>query len=170
MAEENRAVYRVLINGSVEDVWREITRRDRPQACMFNTQLHARELKPGEKMQMRSKSGRYVGVVGEILEFDPPRRYAHTFQFTNYDDPPCKVFYDLVEMGGAVEFTLTIEDLPVGTKTASQMVQGGKMIVNTLKRVVETGRPALGTRLLFVLFCLMEPFSPKKTRAEHWPL
>ncbi|MCB2154056.1 SRPBCC domain-containing protein [bacterium] len=170
MADSDKAVFRVQINGPIEEVWKEITRQDKPQACMFNSQLHTRELKPGEKMQMRTKSGKFVGVVGEILEFDPPRRYAHTFKFTNCDDPPCKVIYDLEQKDGGTQFTMTLEDLPAGTKTAKQMLQGGKLIVNTLKRVVETGKPALGVRLLFVLFRIMEPISPKSQRVENWPL
>jgi uncharacterized protein YndB with AHSA1/START domain len=120
---------------------------------------------------MRTKNGKYTGVVGEILEFDPPHRYAHTFRFTNFDDPPCRVIYDLKkEAGGKVRFTLTIEDLPKGTKTAKQMVQGGTMIVNTLKSVVERGRPSFGTRMLFVLFKLMGPLTPKQCRSENWPV
>jgi hypothetical protein len=49
------------------------------------------------------------------------------------------------------------------------MKQGGRMIVNTLKAVVENGRPSFGTRLLYRLFRGMEPCSPKTTRSENWP-
>jgi hypothetical protein len=109
-------------------------------------------------------------VVGEVLEFDPPHRYSHTFRFTRFDDPPCKVTYDLREVEGGTEFTLTVDDIPVGTKTAKQMLPGSKMIVNTLKNIVETGRPSFGVRLLYVLFGALEFLSPRKTRAENWPL
>ena len=44
------------------------------------------------------------------------------------------------------------------------------MIVNTLKAVIETGRPSLGTRLLFVLFRLTQPFIPSKCKSENWPV
>jgi len=168
MAE--RAVFQIVIHGSVDDVWREITRTDTVQGCMFNMRLHTPGLKPGAPMQMRTKSGKYVGVVGKVLEFDPPRRYSHTFRFANYDDPECTVIYDLEPVEGGVRFTLTVDDLPVGTKTGKQMKQGGTMIVNTLKAIVETGRPSLGTRMLYAMFRLLEPFSPKKTRTENWPL
>jgi uncharacterized protein YndB with AHSA1/START domain len=154
----------------VEDVWREITKTDAVQGCMFNMRLHTPGLRPGAPIQMRTKSGKYTGVVGRVLEFDPPRRYSHTFKFTNYDDPECKVTYELVEVAEGVEFMLTIDDMPAGTRTAKQMKQGGTMIVNTLKAIVESGRPSFGTRLLYVLFAGMEPFSPKKMRVEHWPI
>ena len=33
-----------------------------------------------------------------------------------------------------------------------------------------TGRPPLGTRLMYVAFGLMEFVLPKRTRSENWPL
>lgn len=169
MAETERAVFKILIKGSIQEVWREITKTNEAQGCMFNMQLHTLGLKLGALIRMRTKNAKYTGVVGEVIEFDPPRRYSHTFRFTNFNDPPCKVIYDLKEVSGGVEFTLTCDDIPKGTKTAKQMVPGGKLIVNTLKAIVETGKPSLGTRMLFVMFKLMEPFSPKSTRTENWP-
>lgn len=170
MSASDQAVFKVFIQGTIEAVWREITKTDSAQGCMFNMCLHTTGLKPGAPIRMRTRSGKFTGVVGEVLEFDPPRRYAHTFKFTQYDDPPCKVVYDLREMQGGVEFTLTLLDVPKGTRTAKDMTQGGTMIVNTLKAIVETGRPTFGTRMLYVLFGVMERFSPAKTRSENWPL
>ena len=164
------AKFRVQIRGSIEDVWREITRTDAPIAAFFNSRMEVGQLAPGSRLAMRSPDGKYTGVVGEILECDPPTRFAHTFKFTQYEDPPCTVIYDLEEVEGAVQFTLTVADAPAGTKTAKQMTQGGKMIVNTLKAVIETGRPAFGTRVLFGVFKLMAPLTPKKCLSEHWPV
>lgn len=169
-AAATKAVFKVFIRGTIEAVWREITKTGDPQGCMFNTQLHTNGLRPGGQMRMRTKNGKYTVVAGEVLEFDPPHRYAHTFRFTQYDDPPCKVIYDLKEVEGGVDFTLTIDDMPAGTKTAKQMSQGGSWIVNTLKRIVETGRPSFGIRILYRLFRALEFLSPKRTRTENWPL
>lgn len=163
-------MFRVLIRGSLDEVWSEITRTDAPIAAFFNSRMDVGELRPGSKLAMRTSDGRYTGVVGEILEFVPRKRFAHTFRFTAYDDPACTVVYDLEEVEGGVQFTLTIENLPAGTKTAKQMVRGGTMIVNTLKSVIETGRPSFGTRLLFTVFRLTQPFTPARCRSEHWPV
>ena len=162
--------FRVVIRGSIEDVWHEITRTDQPIPAFFNSRMDVGRLAPGSKLAMRTPDGRHTGVVGEITEYDPPHRFAHTFRFTSYDDPECQVIYDLQEVDGGVEFTLTITDLPDGTRTAKQMVQGGAMIVNTLKAVIETGRPTFGTRVLFTLFKLTAPLTPKRCRSEHWPV
>lgn len=163
-------MFKIFIKGRIEDVWREITKTDSVQGCFFNMRLHTNGLKPGGQIRMRTGSGKYTGAIGEILEFDPPRRYAHTFRFTNLNDPPCRVIYDLTPVEGGVEFMMTLEDLPSGTKTAKQMTQGGTMIVNTLKAIVETGKPSFGTRMLYCMFKVMEPFTPKSMRTENWPL
>lgn len=170
MPDSQPSLFRVHIQGTLQDVWNEITRTDEPIAAFFNNRMHVGSMEPGSKLAMRSPDGKYTGVVGEILEFDPPRRFAHTFRFTNMDDPECKVIYDLEEADGGTQFTLTIDDIPVGTKTARQMMQGGAMIANTLKSVIETGRPSFGTRMLFTLFKVMAPLTPKKCLSEHWPV
>ncbi|MHC5065692.1 MAG: SRPBCC domain-containing protein, partial [Planctomycetota bacterium] len=167
MPKPNEAMFRVTIEASIEDVWHEITRTDQPIPAFFNTRMDVGKLAAGSRIAMRSPDGKYTGVVGEILVYDPPRRFSHTFKFTNYDDPYCTVIYDLEEVEGGVQFTLTLEDLPVGTKSAKQMLQGGKMIVNTLKSVVETGKPSFGTRMLFVLFKVLQPITPKKCLSQH---
>lgn len=171
MVEREKAVFQIWIRGTLQAVWAEITKTHEPQGCFFNMQLHTPGLAVGQPVQMRTRSGKYVGVVGEVLEFTPPHRYSHTFKFTDKDDPPCKVTYDLKELNGGVEFTMTIDDLPAGTATAKQMKQGGGMIVNTLKKIVETGRPGFVVRTLYGLLGLLEPLVvSKRCRAEAWPL
>jgi len=169
-AKIERVVAKVFIRGKIEDVWREITKTDAPQGCMFNSQLHTDGLRPGGQIRMRTPNGKFTGVVGEVLEFDPPRRFSHTMKFTQYPDPLCKVTYELRQVEGGVEFTLTADEIPSGTKTAKEMKRGADMIAKTLKAIVETGKPPLGVRMLFTLFKVMEPFSPKSTRTENWPL
>ena len=151
-------------------MWREITKTDEPQQAVFNSTMHCLSLRPGSPIRMRTPDSRYTSVVGEILEVDPPRRLSHTMKFTAFDDPWCKVTYELRETPDGVELTLTSEDVVAGTKTAKDMERGGPFIVKTLKAIVETGRPPLGTRLLYVLFGLLGPFTPKKCRSENWPL
>lgn len=175
MSDTERAVFKVHIRGSIQDVWKEITKTDTLQKAMFNARMHTNGLKQGGKIQMRSSNGKYVIVVGDILEFDPPHRYVHTFRFTTLNDPPCKVAYDLKEVDGGVDFTLTVDDMPKGTQTAKHMTSGGKMIVDTLKAVIETGKPAMGTRINYAMQGLMGPLVMpfifgKKCHSEKWPL
>lgn len=170
MSTQNRLVSKIVIEGSQDAIWRELTKQGEPQAAVFNAWLHAQALAAGQRLQMRTRSGRKVIVTGEVLEYDPPRRFAHTFHFTQYDDPPCTVIYELTPVTGGTEVTLTVENLPVGTRTAKSMHSGSRTILETLKAVVEHGRPKLGTRLLYALFDRMEFVLPKRCDAQHWPL
>ena len=163
-------MFQIFIRASAQAVWDEITRTDEPILAFFNNRMHVGKLETGSQLAMRTGDGKYTGVVGEILEVIPLKRFSHTFKFTNYDDPPCKVIYDIEEVTDGVNFTLSIEDLPEGTKTAKSMVQGGKMIIGTLKRVIETGKPSFGIRMLYGFFKLMAPFSPKRCLTENWPI
>ena len=171
MADTVRLVSKILIKGRIEDVWREITKTDEPQLAMFGAQMHRLSLGPGSPLQMRTPDGKYVSVVGEILEASPPFRFSHTMKFTADDDPYAKVTYELREVPGGVEFTLTSEDVVPGTKTEKSMRQGGDFIVKTLKQVVESGRPSLGTRVIYAMFAVLGPLmSPAKSKSERWPM
>ncbi|HUP21885.1 MAG TPA: SRPBCC domain-containing protein [Thermoanaerobaculia bacterium] len=170
MSETERAVFKVLIHGTLEQVWEELTRTEGVQRAMFNSRMHVDRLAPGGQIRMRTPSGKFTAVAGRIVEVTKPRRFSHTFRFTSYDDPPCKVTYELEEVEGGVELRLVIDDLPKGTKTAKSMLQGGPFITKTLKAIVERGAPALGTRLLLGLMGLAEPFTPKRARSSEWPL
>ena len=163
-------VFRIVINADIERVWRELTKTDEAQGAMFNAWLHATALNPGGRMQMRTGSGKHVLVVGEVLEFDPPHRFVHSHRFTQQDDPVCQVAYELKPVAGGVEVTMRVIGLPPGTPTAKSMQQGGNMILQSLKAIAETGRPPLGTRLMYIAFGLMEFVLPKRTRSENWPL
>ena len=163
-----RALYRIHIQGSLQDVWDEITRDGEVIPCFFNMRMHLGARAKGARFAMRTKDEKYTAIVGEILEWDPPRRFAHTFRFTQHDDPPCKVIYELAAKDGGVEFTLRVEDLTSGTKTAKQMAQGSMMILNTLKAVIERGRPSFGTRVLYGVFALLQPLTPKRCLTENW--
>jgi uncharacterized protein YndB with AHSA1/START domain len=168
MSDRKEAVFRVHIRGAIEDVWHEITKTDEAQGAFFNAWLHTPGLQAGAPIRMRSRSGKYTTVVGDVVEFDPPRRYAHTMKFTAYDDPECTVIYDLQPSGDGVDFTLTIENAPEGTKTAKDMLRGGPFITKNLKAIIETGKPTWSARLMYRVFGLMEGFTPKKCLSSNW--
>lgn len=170
MPETTKAVFRVVIDGSLDAVWRELTKQGEAQAAVFNCWLHAQALAVGNEVQMRTGSGKYAMVVGRITAFEPPHKFAHTFRFTQYDDPECEVIYQLKQLPAGVECILTVDRMPVGTKTAKDMQGGGSMITNTLKAVVETGKPSLAIRLMYFVFANMEFVLSKKSQVQNWPM
>ena len=164
------AVFRIVIAADIQRVWRELTKTDEAQGAIFNAWLHTSGLVPGARLQMRTGSGKHVLVVGEVVEYDPPRRFVHTHRFTQYDDPVCRVAYELKEVAGGVEVTLRVIGMAPGTPTAKSMQPGGTTILRALKAIAETGRPPLGTRLMYRMFDVLEFVLPAHTRSEHWPL
>ena len=170
MTETTKQISRVIIRASIQDVWDTLTKQGEVLPFFFGTVMHTTGLVPGGLIHMRSPNGKYTAVVGEILDIDPPHRYSMTFRFTNYDDPPCKVTHELKEVEGGVELTLTSEEIPVGSKTERDMKQGGDLIVNTLKGILETGKPPLKTRFILTMIALTSWMTPKRCLAENWPM
>ena len=167
---DDKAIYKVIINAPIELVWAELVKTDEVLPFFFGAVCKTTsELSIGSPMAMQTKNGKYRSVVGKVLEFSPPHRYAHTFKFTGYDDPPCTVTYDLKEVEGGVEFSLTTTNVPVGTKTEKGMAQGGKFIVETFKSVVETGKPSFGGRLMLGVMGVFQPLTPNICKSENWP-
>ena len=163
-------VSRVVINAPIQHVWDTLTKKDEVLPFFFGTVLHTTTLAPGAPIRMRSPNGKYTGVVGDVLEFEPPTRYAISFKFTNYDDPICKVTYDLKEIEGGTEFTLTSSEVPAGTKTAGQMKGGAEIITACLKKICETGKPTFMARFIMFMSSMTAFMTPKACRSENWPL
>jgi hypothetical protein len=45
------------------------------------------------------------------------------------------------------------------------------MITNTLRNMVEHGKPSFGTRAIFLMIKVLGPMmTPKTCRTEHWPM
>lgn len=166
----NRQIYRILIEAPVDKVWTVLTKEGEVLPFFFNHVLHTTRLAPGAPVRMRSPNGKLTGVVGEVLEFDPPRKYSHTFKFTPFEDPVCVVEYELKPVEGGTEFTLTTIDVAPGTKTEKNMASGGNLIIKTLKAYVETGKPPFISKVIGLVNFLSAPFSPKKCLSENWPL
>ena len=167
---DKKTIYKVLIEAPIETVWSELVKTDEVLPFFFGSVCRTPgQLEAGAPFAMQTKNGKNTGVIGKVMEFNPPYRYSHSFKFTGFDDPPCTVTYELSETPEGTEFTLTTSNVPEGTKTEQQMKQGGSFIVNVLKSVVETGRPSLGYRVLLGIIALAAPFTPKKSRTKNWP-
>ena len=102
-------MYRVVIKAPIDTVWSELVRTDRPLPFFFGGQYDTPGLEKGAPFAMRTPDGKYTMVMGEVIEFEPPHRYAHTFRFTTSDDPVSVVRYELKEVAEGTEFTLINE-------------------------------------------------------------
>lgn len=166
-----RQVAQIVINAPIQTVWEALTQEGEVLPFFFGTVMHTTSLAPGAPVRMRSPNGKYTGVVGDVLEFDPPHRFSMTFKFTNMEDPVCRITHELKELGpDQTEYTLISDDVPTGTKTARQMEQGSRIITSTLKKYVETGKPTTMARFIMLMNSLMAFTVPKVCLSENWPL
>jgi hypothetical protein len=165
-----RAVYKVLIAGTREEVYREITRTDRPLRAWPNARLHTPGLEAEARLQLRTATGGHTLADGIVLAHDPPRRFSHTVCYTRFRDPAFIVIYELREARIDVELTLTLDELPLGTPTARQAMREAAHVMKDLKHVVENGEPDVMARVRHIWASLMEFSLPADMLAERWPM
>jgi len=166
----DRAIYKVTIAAPIHTVWDTLVKTDTVLPFFFGAVCDAEDgLKPGKPMRMVSADRKFAIVVGEVLDFSPPHRYAHTMKFTQYPDAPCTVIYELKEVDGGTDFTLITDGVPAGTKTEKSMVPGGVFITENLKALVEAGKPKFAAQMIMAIGPMLSFTVPKICRIEHWP-
>ncbi len=172
MSKGSTEVFKVTIRAPIERVFHELTRTDALQACFFNSWLVTPgQVEAGAPVQWQTPSRKNVAVLGVVLAYEPPRRFAHSFKFSRYDDAPFDIAYELNEARGGTEVTMTLTGVVAGTRSAKDATGGCRFILATLKEVAENGRMGAGKRLLFGAFGAFESLlMPARCRTEHWPL
>ena len=84
-AGADKAIYRVVIDAPIDRVWSELVKTDEVLPFFFGSvcRTPTGSIEVGKPMAMRTPNDKYTGVVGKVLEFDPPHRYSHTLMFTS---------------------------------------------------------------------------------------
>lgn len=171
MASGTTNINRILINAPKEVVWNTLVKTDEALPFFFGSVCQTKDgMRTGARYRMVSANHKVAMVVGEVLRFEPPNVYSHTFTMTNIDEPPVTVTYTLVEKDGATEFELRIDDLVPGSKLAKEMIGGQKFISSNLKSLCETGKPAFTGKMVGLLGPVFTRFAKKSQAIEHWPL
>ena len=165
---EERQVHVVEIKAPVEDVWAEITKLKQIQKPMFGTELET-DFKPGSRMIYRSGDGKRVFILGEVHEFLPPKRFVHTFRFTNLPETATLVEWTLEEKAGVTRVTVTHSKFVDQQKTADSVRTSWVDILNNIKAVVETGNVPLKTRLMLGMMSAFMFMAPKDTLRRNIP-
>jgi len=165
-----RAVFKTLIGGTREEVYAELTRTDRPLRAWPNARLHTPGLEAEARVQVRTATGEHTLCDGVVLAHDPPRRFSHTICYTRFRDPAFIVTYELREAKTDVELVVTLEDIPLGTRTARQAMRDARHVAEDLKHLVENGRRSTLARVRHIWASLMEFSLPADTMSERWPL
>ncbi|MEO0818676.1 MAG: SRPBCC domain-containing protein [Pseudomonadota bacterium] len=166
-----QSVHRTFIEAPVETVWSILVATDKPLPFFFGSICDTEDgLKPGAKMRMVQPNRKIAMVVGEVLAFEPPHRYSHTFKMTNLEDPACVVTYELREKDGGTEFDLIIDQAIEGSKLHKEMISAQGFIAGNLKSLAETGKPGFSGKMVGVMAPVIALLAKKQQRIEHWPL
>lgn len=148
-------------------VWDEITKTGRVQRSLYNTVLES-ELRPGARLRYVSPNGKRVFIVGEVVEVDPPRRFAHTYWFTMWKGGgPTLVTWELTEEADGCRVTVTHSGWTAEHEAAEKTGAGWREILGLLKAELETGSLPLKTRLMYAVMGWFMFAMPKTTTREH---
>lgn len=161
----NDQAHSITIQAQLEGVWGEITRLRGIQKPMFNTVLEA-TFEPGSRMLYRSKDGKRVFIIGEVVDCQPPRRLVHTFRFTAMDEDPTLVAWDLSETADGVRVTVEHTHFSNQAVTHKSVLTSWPTILSNYKSVLERGSVPLGTRAKHALMQALAFMMPSGTRSE----
>ena len=149
-----------------QKVWDEITKLGRVQRACMNCLLET-VFTPGAKLRYYSPDKKRVFIVGKVVEVVPPRRFSHTYMFTQRPETPSLVTWDLQEIPGGCRVTLTHGGWTDQVKSHKSVVAGWRMILDGLKTEMETGDLPFKTRLLFGVMGAFMFMLPKATRTAE---
>jgi uncharacterized protein YndB with AHSA1/START domain len=133
-------VYVTYIETTPEKLWEALTKSEFSKRYWFNTELKT-DWKVGSPFALVMDGT--TTDVGEVLEFDRPRRLSYTFHHVLSEaarkERPTKVVFVLEPHGKLVKLTLTHEDFEAGSKLLDGISKGWPAILAGLKTMLETG-------------------------------
>jgi DNA-binding transcriptional ArsR family regulator/uncharacterized protein YndB with AHSA1/START domain len=135
-------VHVVHIRTTPEKLWAALTQPELTRQYYYHTDVIT-DWKIGsriEYLRVAPDGKKEIALAGEVLEFAPHTRLAHTFSFPSNDDEPTKVTYELEPIGEMVKLTMTHEGFAGETKTYQSIKGGWTPIFDGLKSLLETGK------------------------------
>jgi uncharacterized protein YndB with AHSA1/START domain len=134
-------VYVTYIETTAEKLWHALTNNDFHERYWFGHRVTS-DWKVGSTYRF-DKQGK-PSVEGQVLESDPPRRLAYTWDPCSEDaqrERASRVTFDLEPRGKVIKLTVTHDNLDEGGKTLHDISGGWPMVIASLKSFLETGRP-----------------------------
>jgi uncharacterized protein YndB with AHSA1/START domain len=161
-------VMSIVIQAPRQTVWDEITKTTGIQRWIYNTVLDTR-MEAGARLRYYSPDRKRVFVVGEVVDVDPPARFAHTYVMTQSPEPATLVTWELEEVQDGCRVTLTHSGWTTAHKKPDKVAAGWKQILGLLKGEIETGKLPLGIRAMYRAMGAMMWALPKTTKVENVP-
>ena len=141
---ELKRVFEIEIRATPEAVWQAITDPEFTERYYHGSRIES-DWKVGSHYAYVQPDGS-VGIEGEILEIDPPRRLVQTFSYRFRPelvaDRPSRVTWEIEPVGdGESKLTVIHDDFDGETETYKTVASpGGKTsILASMKSLLETG-------------------------------
>ena len=144
MSADLKHVYKVTIQAPPEKVWQALTDSEYTTRFWYGSAVSS-EWTVGADYRFTTPDGSRVFIHGKVLEADRPRRLVQTYNTTwpPFDtERETTMTWELEPHDGGTQLTLTHEGFQEGSKLYEQLKQGWADILDGLKAVLETGRPA----------------------------
>jgi uncharacterized protein YndB with AHSA1/START domain len=133
-------VYVSYIETTPEKLWEALTSSEFTKRYWWNTEVKS-DWKVGSPFSLVMNGT--TTDVGEVLEFDWPRRLSYTFHHVLSEaarkERPTKVVFRLEPHGKLVKLTLTHEDFEVDSVILDGISKGWPAILSSLKSLLESG-------------------------------
>ena len=134
-------VYTTYIETTPEKLWEALTSSEFSRQYWFGTELRT-DWTIGSPFALVMNGT--PTDVGEILEFERPRRLSYTFRHVLKDElrneRPTKVVFTIEQHGKFAKLTLTHEGFAEASKLLDGISKGWPAIMSSLKSLLETGR------------------------------
>ena len=132
-------IYEVTVSASADDAWKALTDPDTVRRYYFDTAPRT-TWEVGSPIEFVDAEGA-VQIVGEVLEFDPPRRLGHTFIATWYGgrDDQGSLHWEVAPDDAGCRITLVHRGARAATREGSETADGSRELITALKRVLEEG-------------------------------
>jgi uncharacterized protein YndB with AHSA1/START domain len=142
-------VHTTYIETSAEKLWQALTDGDFTERYWFGHRVASdweigspyKFTKPAPDATCVAGGRAASRIEGKVLEFDPPRRLAYSWDPVSPDrrERVSRVTFDLEPRGKVVKLTVTHDDFDEGSKTFADISGGWPMVIASLKSLLETG-------------------------------
>jgi uncharacterized protein YndB with AHSA1/START domain len=129
-------IYEIEVAATPAAAWEGLTERETVRRYYFGTWPRT-TWEVGSPIEFVDDDGQ-AQIVGRVLEFDPPRRLAHTFVATWYgeQDDQGSLHWEVSPHGDGCRITL-IHRARAATRGGSETAEGSREILQGLKDLLE---------------------------------
>ena len=133
----NDRIYEVDVAAPAADAWKALIEPDTVRRYYFGTYPRT-TWEVGSPIEFVDDDGD-AQIVGEVLEFEPPVRLAHTFIATWYGerDDQGSLHWEVVPTETGCRVILTHRGARADTREGSETADGSRQLIEGLKSVLE---------------------------------